>query len=86
MNTTSGSEGDDPLQEARAYNRSIYLMVSMPYLLLGAIGFAVYRGMRTAGKRLVEGADTVVEDIAFESRPEAAGTDRKLTPPPEPPA
>ena len=33
MNTASGSEASDPLQEARAYNRSIYLMVAMPYLL-----------------------------------------------------
>ena len=44
MNTTSGSEGDDPLQEARAYNNSIYLMVGMPYLLLGTVGFLIYRG------------------------------------------
>jgi hypothetical protein len=46
MNTTSGSESDDPLQEARAYNRSIYLMVAMPYLLLGAVGFMIYRGYK----------------------------------------
>ena len=44
MNTTSGSEADDPLQEARAYNNSIYLMVGMPYLLLGTVGFLIYRG------------------------------------------
>jgi hypothetical protein len=44
MNTTSGSEADDPLQEARAYNNSIYLMVTMPYLLLGTVGFLIYRG------------------------------------------
>ena len=43
MNTASGSEASDPLQEARAYNRSIYLMVSMPYLLLGTVGFMIYR-------------------------------------------
>jgi hypothetical protein len=46
MNTTSGSESDDPLQEARAYNRSIYLMVAMPYMLLGAVGFMIYRGYK----------------------------------------
>ncbi len=50
MNTTSGSEGDDPLQEARAYNQSIYLMVAMPYGLLGIISFLVYRGYRIARK------------------------------------
>jgi hypothetical protein len=43
MNTSSSSEDDDPLREARAYNNSIYLMLSMPYLLLGIIGFKVYR-------------------------------------------
>jgi hypothetical protein len=48
MNTTSSSEDDDPLREARAYNNSIYLMVSMPYLLLGTVGILVYRGIRTA--------------------------------------
>jgi hypothetical protein len=31
---------------ARAYNQSIYLMVGMPYLLLGTVGFLVYRGLR----------------------------------------
>jgi hypothetical protein len=46
MNTASGSEADDPLQEARAYNNSIYVMVSMPYLLLGTIGFLIYRGVK----------------------------------------
>jgi hypothetical protein len=29
-----------------AYNYSIYLMAGMPYLLLGAFGFLVYRGRR----------------------------------------
>jgi hypothetical protein len=34
------------LQNARAYNQSIYLMVGMPYLLLGAFGFLIYRGFK----------------------------------------
>jgi hypothetical protein len=34
------------MREARAYNQSIYLMVSMPYLLLGGVGFMIYRGLR----------------------------------------
>jgi hypothetical protein len=50
MNTTSGSEGDDPLKEAKAYNHSIYLMVSMPYLLLGTFGLIFYWKTRT-GRR-----------------------------------
>jgi hypothetical protein len=48
MNTTSGSEGDDPLKESRAYNHSIYLMVSMPYLLLGAFGLVFYWKIKMA--------------------------------------
>jgi hypothetical protein len=51
MNTSSSSEDDDPLREARAYNQSIYLMVAMPYLLLGTAGFVVYRGIKAAQKK-----------------------------------
>ncbi len=45
---SSGSEeyDTDPAREASAYNQSIYLMVGMPYLLLGAFGFYVYRGLK----------------------------------------
>jgi hypothetical protein len=46
---TSGAEADDQLREAAAYNANIYLMVSMPYLLLGAVGVAVYRSKRQHG-------------------------------------
>ena len=46
MNTTSGSESDDPLQEARAYNRSIYLMLAVPYTLVGFGAFYCYRHLR----------------------------------------
>jgi hypothetical protein len=58
MNTSSSSEDDDPLREARAYNRSIYLMVAMPYLLLGVVGFMVYRGIKTAQQRVLAGMPT----------------------------
>ena len=34
------------MRESMAYNYSIYLMAGMPYLLLGAFGFLVYRGLR----------------------------------------
>ena len=27
-------------------NQSIYLMVSMPYVLLGVVGFLIYRGCK----------------------------------------
>ena len=36
----SGKDDDDPMREARAYNRSIYLMVAVPY------GTFVYRVTR----------------------------------------
>src|SRR5437762_944844 len=38
-------DGFDPVQEAKAWNDSIYLFVSMPYLLLGVFGLCVYRAM-----------------------------------------
>jgi hypothetical protein len=43
---TSGAEAEDQAREARAYNQSIYFMVGMPYLLLGTVGYLVYRGLR----------------------------------------
>jgi hypothetical protein len=51
---SSGAEEDDQAREAMAYNHSIYLMVSMPYLLLGGVGFWVYRAIRA--KALAEQA------------------------------
>jgi hypothetical protein len=46
LTVTSGSDDDDPLQEAKAYGNSIYLMVGMPYVLLGGVGFLIYRGYK----------------------------------------
>ena len=43
---SSGADEDDRVREAQAYNWSIYLMVSMPYLLLGIVGSLVYRGLK----------------------------------------
>jgi hypothetical protein len=51
MNTSSSLGDDDPLREARAYNQSIYVMVAMPYLLFGTVGFMVYRGIKAAQKK-----------------------------------
>jgi hypothetical protein len=47
----------DPFKETRAYNYSIYLMVSMPYLLLGTVGFLVYRGLKQKAKAEQHAAD-----------------------------
>jgi hypothetical protein len=48
--SSSGQEGDDPLAEAKAYNWSIYLMLAVPYGLLGGFGWFVYRGLKANGK------------------------------------
>ena len=36
----------DPFREARAYHLSVYLMVGMPYLLLGSVGFMIWRAVK----------------------------------------
>jgi hypothetical protein len=46
----SGAEANDQQREAEGYNNSIYLMVSVPYVLLGVGGFLVYRGLRKKGQ------------------------------------
>jgi hypothetical protein len=43
---SSGQGDDDPLQEAKAYNWSIYLMLAVPYGLFGGFGWFVYRGLK----------------------------------------
>jgi hypothetical protein len=52
------------MREARAYNRSIYVMVSMPYLLLGVFGFLIYRGVKK---------NQAVKDAARRSAPGPEG-------------
>ncbi len=56
MPSSSGAEEDDQLREARAYNQSIYLMVGMPYLLLGAFGMLVYRGLKRKNLAICQAA------------------------------
>jgi hypothetical protein len=46
VSSSSGQEGDDPLAEAKAYNWSIYLMLGVPYGILGGFGWFVYRGLK----------------------------------------
>jgi hypothetical protein len=46
VSASSGAEEEDQMRLARAFNNSIYLMVGMPYLMLGVVGFLVYRGLR----------------------------------------
>jgi len=40
------SADDEVNNLPRAYNSSIYLMIGVPYLTLGIVGFAIYRGVR----------------------------------------
>ena len=43
----STPSGDDEVNNMpRAYNNSIYLMIGVPYLALGIVGFAIYRGVQ----------------------------------------
>jgi hypothetical protein len=42
----ASADEEDPARLSRAYNNSIYLMAGMPYLLLGTVGFLVYRRLR----------------------------------------
>jgi hypothetical protein len=37
---------DDPLAEARAYNRSIYFMIGVPYTIFAVGGIYCYRHLR----------------------------------------
>src|SRR5262245_19036605 len=45
----SSAEEEDQARLARAYNNSILLMVGVPYLLVGAVGFLIYRQARLKG-------------------------------------
>jgi hypothetical protein len=36
----------NPNRVPAAYNQSIYVMLTVPYLLLGVFGFLIYRGMK----------------------------------------
>ncbi len=45
-NSSSGSDDEERNEFPLAMNRSIYLMVSVPYIALGFVGFLVYRGVR----------------------------------------
>ncbi len=59
MAAPSGSEEEqeDPMREAKGYNQSIYLMVGTPYLLLGGVGFLIYRSVKTGRKAAAEQDD-----------------------------
>jgi hypothetical protein len=39
-------------REAQAYNQSIYLMMAMPYLLVGTVSYLIYRGYRKQAQQM----------------------------------
>jgi hypothetical protein len=43
---TSSAEDEDQARLSRAYNNSILLMVGVPYMLVGGVGFLIYRQVR----------------------------------------
>jgi hypothetical protein len=49
--STSGQDGHDENQEAKAYNVSVLFMAGMPYLLLGGMGLLIYRSVRATRKQ-----------------------------------
>jgi hypothetical protein len=59
---SSGPEDDDPLREAKAYNASIYLMLTMPYALLGGLGFLIYRSTKGQKSGKASGESESAED------------------------
>ena len=66
-------DGDDSDGSALAwaYNMSIYLMVGVPYLLLGTVGTLVYRGLKDKAR---------VEQLAGLPPPANGGLDHVLSP------
>src|SRR5579872_6459981 len=80
---TSGAEAFDAARESAGYNQSIYLMVGMPYLLLGGLGLLIYRGYRRraqepASEAVLDGAATGGTDHVCTSLP--ANTTDTLAP------
>jgi hypothetical protein len=84
---SSGSEeyDTDPALEARAYNNSIYLMVGTPYLLLGAFGFYVYRGLKKNAAARAAASDPGAEVIPCPLPCTAASSSPEPPPPASPP-
>jgi hypothetical protein len=66
-----GDESDGPAL-AWAYNTSIYLMVSVPYLALGTVSVLVYRGLKDKAR--------AEELAAGPPQPADGGLDHVLSP------
>jgi len=46
ISASNGEEGEDLTALPTAYNRSIYMMIGVPYLSLMLVGFLIYRGVK----------------------------------------
>lgn len=53
VESSGETDADDPLRESRAYNTSIYFMLSVPYGILGIAGLYGYRVYRANHRRPV---------------------------------
>jgi hypothetical protein len=67
-----GDDDSDGSALAMAYNLSVYLLVGMPYFLLGTVSFLVYRGRKDKAR-----ADQLV---AGPPQPADGGHDHVLSP------
>ena len=45
-NAAGVNDSDDPLAEARAWNRSIYVMIGVPYTMVAIGGFYCWKHLR----------------------------------------
>jgi hypothetical protein len=73
--STSGAEEEDQARLARAYNRSIYLMLGMPYFLVGVVGFLVYRSLRERAALEQQLLDQLDRPTSGEGAPAPPGGD-----------
>jgi hypothetical protein len=55
IDSSSDQDFDDPAAEARAYNRSIYMMIGIPYAFFAVGGFYCYRHLKGRGVAVTEG-------------------------------
>jgi hypothetical protein len=72
VSASSGAEdedGDAPGNSSAAYNHSIYLMVSVPYLALAVVGFLIYRGVHKNAAHLQARAQAQGTPLAATTAP-----------------
>ncbi|MFO0866640.1 MAG: hypothetical protein U0744_18705 [Gemmataceae bacterium] len=61
ISTPDGTEDEDPTALPKAYNRSIMLMLIVPYMSLMGVGYLIYRGVKKNAaylERIQQGAES----------------------------